>query len=84
MNGAIKSFCERSKENCGGNLRQEDCWYHDTSVYSNIKDFYATFGTFTFDFGYLESVVYEWRPEDYLFRYSEDQNYYCTGIDGLG
>ncbi len=85
IKGALNGHCSQNTANCGGGAARDGmCWMYDAKKYSNIQQFYASFGTFSLEFGQVDSIEYEWKPEDYLFRVAGEKPFYCFGLDSIG
>jgi len=85
IKGSLNEYCGQNIANCGGGAARDGmCWLYDSTKYSNLQQFYATFGSFSLEFGQENSVEYEWKPEDYLFRVAGEKPFYCFGLDSIG
>ncbi len=84
----IKGFCASKKngEKCGNTAMDNNkCYEYNSKAYPYLNDFYDSFPTLTFHFGEPENhSPYELRGRDYLYKWSDDSNKYCIGIEAFG
>lgn len=79
--GKIKTYCTRP-EKCGDfKMRQDLCFFYNSTKYTNIQDFFKTFPTFNFKLGksLKEKVIL--KPEQYFFE--DYPHWYCMPFDAL-
>jgi len=85
IKGALNEYCDQSHSNCGGGAKRDGmCWMYDSHIFSTVQRFYDSFGTFTLQFGQVDPVDYEWKPEDYLFKVAGEKPFYCFGLESIG